>query len=125
MAEHGNFEGLQCWQECFKLKEYIRKDILIQLPKIERFELYSQLLRAARSTTANIAEGWGRHHRKDSIRFMIIARGSVAEVLDHTIEARHCNYISSEQLLEIRKQTSTCLRLINGYIKYLSTKLKD
>ena len=86
---------------------------------------YSQPLGMARSTTANIVEGWGRQHRKDSIRFMIIARGSVAEALVHTIEARHCNYISSEQLLEIRKQTSTCLRLINGYIKYLNTKLKD
>ncbi len=44
-----------------------------------------QLLRAARSTTANIAEGYGRFHYLDNAKFCSNARGSCWEVLDHLI----------------------------------------
>jgi len=89
------------------------------LPKSERFELYSQILRASRSATANIAEGWGRYHYKDNIKFLVNARGSVAEILDHGIEAKSWEYISDETLKEIRNQTTRCMQVINGYIRYL------
>ena len=114
-----NFEKLQCWQACFALKNYLREQVLISLPKTERFELYSQILRASRSATANIAEGWGRFHYKENIKFLLNSRGSVAEILDHSIEAKTWDYISDEVLQEIRTQTDSCIRLINGYIKYL------
>ena len=117
MAE--NFEKLQCWQVCNELKVYIRCHVLPSLPKTERFDLYSQILRASRSATANIAEGWGRYHYKENIKFLLNARGSVAEILDHSIEAKDWNYISNEILQEIRLQIETCIKLINGYIKYL------
>lgn len=95
---------------------------MINLPKTERFELYSQLLRAARSATANIAEGWGRYHYKENIKFLLNARGSVAELLDHGIEAKVCNYISEDVLIILRNKVESCLRLINGYIKYLRNR---
>ena len=117
MAE--NFENLQCWQVCNELKTYIKEKILPSLPKSERFELYSQLLRASRSATANIAEGWGRYHYKENIKFLFNARGSIAEILDHTLEAKAWDYISDEILQNVRHQTESCIKLINGYINYL------
>jgi len=47
------------------------------------------------------------------------ARGSVAEILDHAIEAESWNYITKETLIEIRSQTTRCMQVINGYIRYL------
>jgi hypothetical protein len=44
MAE--NFQDLHCWQACYELKKYIKAEVLNILPKTERFELYSQFLRA-------------------------------------------------------------------------------
>ena len=117
MAE--NFEKLQCWQACSELKLFIKENILVSLPSSEKFDLHSQLLRASRSATANIAEGWGRFHYKENIKFLLNARGSVAEVLDHALEAKSCNYIAEEELKKIRNQTDRCLKLINGYIRYL------
>ena len=114
-----NFEKLECWQVCYELKEFIRREVLPKLPKTERFELYSQLLRASRSATANIAEGWGRYHYKENIKFLLNARGSVAEILDHSLEAHSWNYISDETLQQIRDKTNSCIRLLNGYIRYL------
>ena len=120
-----NFEDLDCWKACYDLKLYVKKEILTNLPKTERFELYSQLLRAARSGTANIAEGWGRYHYKENVKFLLNARGSVAEILDHGIEAKDCDYISDEVLKTLRNKVESCLRLINGYIKYLRNRSKE
>ena len=117
MAE--GFENLKCWQECFELKQFIRTSILPKLPKSERFDLHSQILRAARSATANVAEGYGRYHYKDNVRFLIHARGSLTELLDHGIEAMACAYIDQDELEHLRTKIATCTRLINGYIKYL------
>ena len=89
------------------------------MPDSEKFDLRSQLLRASRSATENIAEGWGRYHFKDNIKYLLNARGSVAEVLDHAIEANSWNYINNDVLNEIRTTTDSCIRLWNGYIKYL------
>lgn len=114
-----NFESLECWQRCNELKIFLKENVLRKLPASERYELFSQILRASRSSTANIAEGWGRYHYKDNIKFLVNARGSVAEILDHGIEAKSWDYISDETLKEIRKQTTRCLQVINGYIRYL------
>jgi four helix bundle protein len=50
------------------------------MPKTEEYRLTSQLLRAATSVPANIAEGNARGTRKDYANFISVARGSVAEV---------------------------------------------
>lgn len=92
---------------------------MTKLPKTERFELYSQILRASRSATANIAEGWGRYHYKENIKFLLNARGSVSEILDHAIEANDWDYISENIFEEIEEQTDRCIQVINGYIRYL------
>mgnify|MGYP005624362169 CR=1 FL=1 len=114
-----NFEKLECWQVCNDLKVYLRQQVLPKLPKTERFELHSQILRSSRSATANIAEGWGRYHYKENIKFLFNARGSVAEILDHSLEAHSWKYITEETLQELRSKTDSCIRLINGYIRYL------
>lgn len=98
---------------------FLKENVLRKLPASERYDLYSQILRASRSSTANIAEGWGSYHFKDNIKFLVNARGSVAQILDHTIEAESWNYITKETLIEIRCQTTRYMQVINGYIRYL------
>ena len=115
----GNFEDLKCWQHCSKLKLYLKDEVLPKLPSNEKFDLYSQIRRASRSSTANIAEGWGRYHYNDQIRFLIIARGSISEILDHIIEASHWNYVDDKTLDNVRERTNSCMKLINGYIRFL------
>lgn len=95
------------------------------MPKHERFELYNQILRASRSSTANIAEGWGRYHFKENIKFLLNARGSISEILDHIIEARTWDYISEEQEQIARLLIDKCIQLINGYIRYLRKQTEN
>lgn len=81
------FEDLECWKACRELRQFVVKEVLPVLPKDERYRLGDQIRRAARSTTANIAEGYGRFHYLDNAKFCSNSRGSCWEVLDHLITA--------------------------------------
>ena len=50
-----NFEQLECWKACRELRLFVLRKVVPFLPAEERFRLTDQLIRAARSTTANVA----------------------------------------------------------------------
>src|SRR5882762_10545229 len=63
------FEDLECWRKCRELRIFVAKEAVPALAKEERFRLGDQFLRSASSTTANIAEGYGRFHHLDNAKF--------------------------------------------------------
>ena len=95
------------------------------MPKEEKYRLGDQLTRAARSITANIAEGYGRFHYLDSSKFFSNARGSTYEVLDHLIAACDEGLIDSKALGQARELLESAIKLNNGYTKYLKTRAKS
>jgi four helix bundle protein len=113
------FEDLDCWKHCRTLRLFVAKDVVPALPKDERYRLGDQFLRAARSTTANIAEGYGRFHYLDNAKFCSNARGSCWEVLDHLITSRDEELLSEEFLFRGRELVASAIRLLNGYMAYL------
>jgi len=118
------FEDLECWKACRALRLFVAKTVVSALPAEERFGLSNQILRAARSTTANIAEGYGRFHYLDNAKFCSNARGSCWEVLDHLIAANDEEMISSEMLNEGRVLVNEAVKLLNGYMNYLKRAAK-
>ncbi|MEX2591566.1 MAG: four helix bundle protein [Anditalea sp.] len=84
----------------------------------------SQAKRSSRSITNNIAEGFGRFHFQENIQFCRQARGSLTETLDHMIIAHDEQMISNEELETFRVLYDSCLKLLNGYIDYL-TRAKE
>ncbi|MEB2778305.1 four helix bundle protein [Algoriphagus sp. D3-2-R+10] len=119
MERSETFENLKCWQLAYELKKSIKKEVISNFPSSEKYELKSQLIRAVRSVTANIAEGWGRFHYLDSNKFYYNSRGSISEVLDHLIEARDEEYISEDIYLKNRSMIIETLKVLNGFIFYL------
>jgi four helix bundle protein len=113
------FEDLDCWKHCRTLRLFVAKEVFPALAKDERYRLGDQLLRAARSTTANIAEGYGRFHYLDNAKFCSNARGSCWEVLDHLITSCDEELLSEEFLLRGRELVASAIRLLNGYMAYL------
>ena len=113
------FEDLECWRACRELRLFVSKEVLPVLSREEKFRLGDQLLRAARSSTANLAEGYGRFHYMDNAKFCSNARGSCWEVLDHLITANDEELIQSAMLSRGRDLVNTAVKLINGYMKYL------
>ncbi|MEI7910959.1 MAG: four helix bundle protein [Verrucomicrobiota bacterium] len=120
-----SFEDLECWQACRALRVFVRGKVVPLLPKEEIYRLTDQLIRASRSTTANIAEGYGRFHYLDNAKFCSNSRGSVWEILDHLITANDENLIETSLLTEGRALISTAVKLTNGYISYLRRAAKE
>ncbi len=119
------FEDLECWKACRDLRNFVRRKIVPVLPKEEIFRLADQLIRSARSTTANIAEGYGRYHYLDNAKFSSNSRGSCWEVLDHLITANDECLISDDLIHEGRDLVNRAVKLINGYITYLQRASKN
>ncbi len=73
------YRGLVLWQRAMEMVEavYVATE---GLPESERFGLISQLQRAAVSVPSNIAEGYGRTHRREYLHHLSYARGSLFEV---------------------------------------------
>ena len=113
------FEDLECWKACRVLRIFIARKVIPLLPKDEKYRLGDQFLRSARSTTANIAEGYGRFHYMDNAKFCSNSRGSCREVLDHLITARDEELVTEEILSQGRELVNFAVKLTNGYINYL------
>ncbi|WP_084288329.1 four helix bundle protein [Desulfovermiculus halophilus] len=113
------FEDLKCWKACRELRIFVAKQIVPILPKYEQYRLGDQMLRAARSTTANIAEGYGRFHYIDNAKFCSNSRGSCWETLDHLITANDEDLIPDEMLTKGRALVHEAIKLTNGYMNYL------
>lgn len=63
-----SFEELDCWKACTDVRRFVT-ELLKSFPKEEKFALVDDMKRAARSTTHNIAEGFGRFHYQENIQF--------------------------------------------------------
>ncbi|WP_114278315.1 four helix bundle protein [Thioalbus denitrificans] len=83
-------------------------------PAVERHGLASQMQRAAVSIPSNIAEGSARGSKRDSLRFYVFARGSIAE-LDTQFEiARRLGYLDEVRFRELTLRLDRISRLLNG-----------
>jgi four helix bundle protein len=114
-----SFEELECWKAGREFRLFIARQVLPALPCEEKYRLGDQMLRSARSITANIAEGYGRFHYLDNSKFCSNARGSCHEVLDHLITARDENLIPDSLLSTGRQKFENTKNLLNGYMAYL------
>jgi four helix bundle protein len=90
-----------------------------RLPDFEKFELASQIRRAAVSLTNNIAEGHGRWHFLDHIKFVLQARGSLEELLDDVNVCEDEKYLPPSEIAELKPRGWHVRKLINGYLRYL------
>jgi four helix bundle protein len=112
------FEDLEVYQKAREFRK-VMYAIARGLPDCEKFGLASQVRRAAVSLTSNIAEGQGRFHYLDQIKFLLQARGSLFELIDDLNICVDENYLPSDAALKSKQQASQVHQLLNGYIRYL------
>ncbi len=96
--------------------------VYIELSIDLKYNIGSQVIRSIDSIWANIAEGYGRFHYKDSVKFYYNARGSLWK-------SKHWIYLLYRRSL-INKDTYTSLienleilgKKLNGFIKSIKNK---
>ncbi|MEZ4529473.1 MAG: four helix bundle protein [Thermomicrobiales bacterium] len=90
-AEVKDFTDLRVWRGAMELAEEVYR-LTWTFPKQEQYGLSNQLQRAAVSVPSNIAEGHGRSQSGEYVRFLNIARGSLAEIKTQLILATRLGY---------------------------------
>src|SRR5947207_4061850 len=113
--------GFQTFEdlEVYKAAREFRKamyEVNRRLPDFEKYELGRQIRRAAVSLTNNMAEGHGRFHYPDQIRFFLYSRGSLEELVDDLNVCLDENYLSADEIAPLKQQSLDVLNLINGYL---------
>lgn len=122
MDQEGNRKGLETlevWQKAMEFATLVCRQTLRLLPEEEKYALISQLRRSVQAIPANIAEGYGRYHYLDNIRFCYIARGSLEETFSHITLARNLDYLAESDYQQLVSEIQVLRRLINGYIAFL------
>jgi len=114
-----NFKKLIVWQKAVELVKLVYK-LTIQFPNDEKYALTSQIKRACTSISANIAEGSGRGTNKDFARFLSIAQGSCFELESHLIVAETLEFISEEDLLNMKNKIIEIEKILSTMITKFS-----
>ncbi|HKJ31108.1 MAG TPA: four helix bundle protein [Balneolales bacterium] len=111
-----SFEDLIVWEKAHKLVLEVYS-VTESFPKSELFGLTSQLRRAMVSVPANIAEGFKKTGKKDKIKYLNIAQGSLEEVKYYFILAQDLRYSDFHTLRDDLEEISKMLNSYKNKIK--------
>ena len=113
-----SYRDLRVWQsasalgvEAYRLTE--------SFPNARGGDIVAQIRRAALSVPANIAEGNGRPHRADYLRFLGIAHASLAELDSHLRFAERLGYASPEAINVCLGMAAQTGRMLGGLMRAL------
>jgi four helix bundle protein len=115
---------IDSYKIAFHLSNYVWS-IVVEWDYFAKKTIGAQFVDACDSISANIAEGFGRYHKKDKIKFYRYAFGSTKECFDWTEKAKVRNLITLEQYNYIFSQLDLLPKKINALIKFTNEKLKE
>jgi four helix bundle protein len=107
------FEDLIAWQKARKLTGRIYKTTN-EGNFVRDFSLKDQIRRAAVSTMSNIAEGFERGGAAEFHRFLVIAKGSCAELRNQLYIALDVAYITPDTLHSLMREAIEVGRILGG-----------
>jgi four helix bundle protein len=117
-SPHSTFEDLEVYQVAPEFRKTMYR-VAKRLPDIEKFGLASQTRRASLSLSDNIAEGHGRYHYLDQIKFTLQSRGSLEELIDDLNACEDEQYLPEGEIASLKQEGWRVRQLIDGYIRYL------
>jgi len=100
-------------------------EIVIQWPYLAQKTIGAQFIDAADSISANIAEGFGRYHKKDKIKFYHYSRGSSLESIDWLKKSINRKLSDNNQYEHIKIELDKLPKALNTLIKYTNLHLKE
>jgi four helix bundle protein len=110
-----DYKKIIAWERGHELTLSVYRETK-SFPAEERFGLISQLRRAAYGLPSNIAEGSGRDSKRDYLRFLFIAAGSLRETEYFLLLARDLGYINAPQFAECTEQVNASFAALHGLI---------
>jgi len=114
------FETLRVYQLAERLADEIYA-IVCRWPPLPRDTLGRQMIRAADSIGANIAEGCGRGTYQDNRRFVRIARGSLNETKHWLRRAYGRKLLSDDDVNRLKPITDELAPRLNAYLRSIGS----
>ncbi len=116
-----NFENLRVYQLAERLADTVW-EMVAKWDRLAKDTVGKQLIRAADSVGANIAEGTGRGSHQDNRRFVRIARGSLNETQHWLRRAYRRNLLTDRHTQELRAIVDELAPTLNAYLTSIKPK---
>ncbi|QCX00397.1 four helix bundle protein [Aggregatimonas sangjinii] len=113
MGRH-NFKKLKIWDEGMSIVDDTY-DLVETFPKLERFNLISQLLRCSVSIPSNISEGTSKSTDKHFNKYLEDSLGSAFEWETQLIVSYRRKYISEEKFQYLENKIQQLQKMISGF----------
>ena len=113
-----NYEDLDVFKKAHNLVLKIYQ-ITENFPAKEQFRIVSQMIKAAYSIPANIAEGSSRNTTKEYLNYLFISRGSLNELKYFLKLSKDLNYVSEDTFKQFENKCNEVGKLLNGLINSL------
>jgi four helix bundle protein len=110
-----SFENLEVYQLAERLADVIW-DIVIKWDRFAKSSIGMQMVDAADSVSANIAEGCGRFNYRDNARFIRIARGSLYETKNWLRRAYRRKLLAESEIEKIKPIIDELMPRLNAYL---------
>ena len=115
---------IEAYRVAFHLSNCVWEEVLTW-DYFSRDTVGKQFVRAVDSISANTAEGFGRYHKKDKIKFYRYASGSLKECFDWNEKARVRHLINQETYEKFFNELNQLPKLLNQLIKYTNKVLTE
>ncbi|HYV38158.1 MAG TPA: four helix bundle protein [Gemmataceae bacterium] len=113
-----SFKDLIVWRKAMDLAKMVYQ-VTKAFPSDERFGLTAQVRRAVVSVSSNIAEGHARRGQ-EFVRFLSIARGSLAEVESQLLLATELGFLTESDITEALSLMTEIRRMASALTRKLS-----
>ncbi len=114
---------IDAYMIAYNLSNYVW-EIVLQWEDFAKWTVGKQYTEAIDSISANIAEGFGRYHKKDKVKFYRYSFGSSEESRDWTRKSAVRGLLTQEQIEHIVGELDKLPKAINQLIQYTNEKLK-
>ncbi|MDD4319911.1 MAG: four helix bundle protein [Candidatus Peribacteraceae bacterium] len=114
------YKKLSIWQKAMDIAETVYT-VTKDYPKEERFGLIAQMRAAATAVPSNIAEGSQRTTNKDFANFILIAKGSLAELETQTLLSQRFGYLSDAKTQQLLDGIDELSRMMYSFRNTLTT----
>jgi len=94
----------------------------LTFPKLEMYELGSQVRRSSNSAPANIAEGFNNKHRNIYLESISRALGEIRETQHHLMVAFKKAYLSRKEYDEVVGEYNQCSAMLRAIEKTIATR---
>ena len=119
MAKLKSFRDLKVYQELVTLHLEVH-ELSLTFPKIETYELGSQVRRSSNSAPALVAEGWGSRHTNIYMEAINRSMGEIRETEHHLDVACRKGYMPKERFAELDDRYDHCGRMLENLHQALS-----